>query len=223
MISSHFLTKQTQKNAGFGLGQLLVVMAISTTILSSVIVQQGKWNDQLAVSTQAYELALMFRQAQNFGLGVREYSGVASPGDKFDIAYGIYLNYATPDRYIFFADRNKNGRYDVSPSEAIETKMLNKGVSINTFCSYQKNPATSLRCAHQGFGIYFNRTSITFERPTPSASFLTLNSINYDTSSIWQPLVIVCLRSASGREYSVTVDGGGQVATKQYTTTTCPN
>ena len=91
---------------GFTLIELIVVMTIATIITTALVVQQSKWSDQLAVNTQAYELALMIRQAQIYSLGVKEYT--AGTGDKFNTGYGIHLDKSASNQYIFFADKNIN-------------------------------------------------------------------------------------------------------------------
>jgi prepilin-type N-terminal cleavage/methylation domain-containing protein len=75
--------------SGFTLTELIVVITIATIITTALVFQQAKWNDNLAVSTQAYDLALMIRQAQIYSLGVKEDN--SATGDKFNIGYGIYF------------------------------------------------------------------------------------------------------------------------------------
>src|SRR3989344_1535428 len=183
----------------FTLVELVVVVAIATVVMTSIIIQQTKWSDRLIVNTQSYELALMIRQAQTYSLGVREY--MAGTGDKFDLGYGLYFNQGTLDRYIFFADANKNQKYDVG--EVMETKLLTRGVVINRVCG-------ATRCMPSGGPL--NNVSISFFRPETRANIALLNN---GGSSVDVPPVTIYLRSSGGKEYSVKVEANGQVSISQ--------
>lgn len=202
MSFSRFLAKKTKINAGFSLGQLLVVMAIVTIVLTSLIVQQGKWNDQLAVGSQAYELALMIRQAQVYGLGVREYG--AGSGDKFDVGYGIHFDSNTPSQYIFFVDRDKDRIYDAG--EALETKTFTRGVTVNRFCD------VTVAGVETCTGGNIRRLGLSFMRPDPKANILFLNNGGSPSPGAGNLRAFVYLRSPSGRESSVRIEGNGQVS-----------
>src|SRR4030042_5264351 len=119
--------KIPSKQAGFSMTELIVVMAIASVIMTTIVVQQSQWNKRLAVNTQAYELALMIRQAQIYSLGVKEYT--AGAGDKFDIGYGVHIGRTGPlsDKYILFADKDKDLLYD-DPVEKIEEKVFKRKV-----------------------------------------------------------------------------------------------
>ena len=83
------LPREALAKWGFTLVELIVVMSIATVIMTALIIQQSKWNDRLTVNTQAYELALMIRQAQIYSLGVRE---DMAGGGGFDVGYGVYFD-----------------------------------------------------------------------------------------------------------------------------------
>jgi len=184
---------------GFTLVELVVVMGIATVIMTTLVIQQRSWNDRLSVSTQSYELALSIRQAQIYSLGVREYA--SGSGDKFDLGYGVYFNQGTLDRYIFFADANKNQKYD--SGEAVETNLLTRGVTINRVCG-------TSGCMPGGGPL--NNVSISFFRPDTKANIALLNN---GGNPVDNPPATIYLRSLNGKEYSVKVESNGQVVISQ--------
>jgi len=172
----------------------MVVVTIATIILTSLVIQQSKWNDNLAVNTQSYEMALMIRQAQIYGLGVREYT--TGSGDRFNIAYGVYADKSTTNnakQYIFFADANMNGSYD--SGEAIETKIFNRGVTIDRVCGN-----TSENCSSP------NAVSITFYRPDPKANMV------FNPPTGFGPPAAIYLKSKNNKQYKISVQANGQVS-----------
>lgn len=192
--------------AGFTLVELMVVITIASVVITSIVIQQEKWNDNLAVSTQAYEMALMIRQAQYFSLGVREYTG--SSGDRFNVGYGVYFDSNSTGRYIFFADKNRDSQY--SPDEIIEAKVLNKGVIISRICGFKDN--NQERCSPDAGNV--STIHISFFRPEPKANILILNNAGHQSGSVLPPAIIY-LRSIGGKEFSVKVESNGQISVNQ--------
>lgn len=190
--------------SGFTLVELLVVVSIATLLLTAMVFQQNKWNDRLAVNTQIYELGLMLRQAQVFGLGVKEYTG--GTGDKFDKAYGVHIDTGTPDRYYFFADADKDGRFDTG--ELIETKMLTRGVTLNRVCGTVSGTQS---CSTSGA---LRQISITFLRPEPKATIKFLNNGGNELPTYGSPADIY-FRSQNGTENNVRVNANGYISITQ--------
>lgn len=189
------------KKKGFTLVELMVVIAIASVMMAVVVVQQNSWNDRLITSIQAYEMALMIRQAQIYSLGVKVDEG-GNSSDKFSVGYGVYINQNNLAQYTYFADRNGDKIYNAG--EEIETKNLNRGVTINRVCG--KNnvcfSSTSLPSA---------TANISFLRPDPKANINLLNGgLPFD-----YPPVAIYFLSPGGREVSVKVEANGQVSVSQ--------
>lgn len=197
-------SKISKKSRGFTLTELIVVMAIATLLMTALIVRQGSWNEQLALNTQTYELALMIRQAQIYSLGVREYQG--GTGDKFNISYGVSFD---PDytRYIFFADKNFNAKYDAG--EEIETKSFARGVLIDRFCGVKGNGQLDDRCSPGQGNVAF--LQILFTRPDPKANIILLNGGGQVANNVIPPGIIY-LKSPGGLFTSVKVETNGQIS-----------
>lgn len=188
------------KNSGFTLIEFLVAIAVATILMTALVIQQSKWNDHLTVSTQAYELALMIRQAQIYSLGVREYAGGA--GDKFDIGYGVHISRTGTEsnQYIFFADANHNNRYD--SGEMVESKNFTRNVKVVKICSGSPsdcNPSS------------FKQLDVTFFRPQPAPSFALLNegTILPFTSPAY---IKVNKEDESGQEVIIKIEANGQIS-----------
>ena len=199
-------------NRAFTLVELIVVMAIATVMMTVLVVQQNQWNDSLVVSTQAYEMTLMIRQAQVYSLGVRE--DTAGTGDKFDVGYGVYIDVNTPDRYTFFADRNGNKSYD--PEEEVETKTLTRGVTIDKICGiHQGNNDEKCSIGFQ----QLDEINISFFRPEPKANinFLRVNVNGGKDIVPLNPPVMIYLKSSGNKQYKVTVEISGEISVAPVT------
>lgn len=197
------LSKYSNLNAGFTVTELIVVMGIASVLMTTLVVQQNKWNDNLALSTQAYELALMIRQAQIYSLAVKELASAS--GDKFNVGYGVYFdqNYT---RYIMFGDKNVNGKYDTG--ENIETKTFTKGVLIDRFCGTKGGGAESDVCSNGSGNVAFMHVS--FLRPALKANTYLLNNGSNPSNNVISP-AIIHLKSPGGLLKIVKVEANGQI------------
>jgi prepilin-type N-terminal cleavage/methylation domain-containing protein len=192
--------KGLSAQAGFTLTELLVVVAISVVLTTAIIIQQNKWNDNLAVKTQAYELVLMIRQAQIYSLGVRE--DVGGVGNKFNIGYGMFFSANGNENVSFFADRNNNLKYD-SPGEKIEEKIFTRGVKISNVCA----------SACGGAGPKPKKLNISFLRPNPVAHLFYLAANGDDfTPAVSSPALIEVSSADGSYVVTITVADNGQIS-----------
>lgn len=200
------------KKLGFTLVELIVVMAIASIMMTTLVIQQNQWNDSLIVSTQAYEMTLMIRQAQIYSLGVRE--DTAGSRDKFNIGYGVYFDVSTPDRYTFFADRNANQNYD--SGEEVETKTLTRGVTIDRICGIHQG-SNDVKCS-MGFQ-QLDEINISFFRPEPKANINFLrDNVNGGKDIVpLNPPVMIYLKSSGNKQYVVTVEISGEISVAPVT------
>lgn len=187
--------------AGFTLIEFIVVMSIAIILITSLVIQQSKWNDTLTVNTQAYELALTIRQAQIYSLGVREYS--AGGNGRFDIGYGVYFD-QNFNRYIYFADADKDQKYDAG--EELETKTFTRGVTIERICGKRNS---SEQCSNP-----LDHINVSFIRPEPGANINFLNSGDQTVNNV-DPPALIYLRSLGNKQYKVTIETNGQVSISQ--------
>ena len=208
--SIFFKLKIPAKWAGFTLVELIVVMAISTIIMTTLVIQQRTWDDRLALNTQTYEVALMIRQAQIFALGVREYTGEYGTNDKFDVVYGVYFNTSDSElnKYTFFVDKNRN--YLLDTGEEIETKTLTRGITVEKLCGLQSGGQE--KCSPTS-GI--RKVSVTFYRPEPKATVKFINPADNTQDNIYPPTKIFLKSANSNKEAYIKVETNGQVSIVQ--------
>src|SRR3989344_6847475 len=73
----------------FTLVELVVVLAIFTLISSVVLANHSRFNGSVLLGSLAYDIALSIREAQVYGLSVKQHT-VAGVG-QFQIGYGIHF------------------------------------------------------------------------------------------------------------------------------------
>jgi type II secretory pathway pseudopilin PulG len=160
-------------SGGFTLAELLVSVFIIVIITSVVAFNQKDFTDQIALSNSASEIELDLRQAQTYGISVKE----LTPGiGDFDIAYGMrfdIISSGSNTSYISFADKGvKNGRYDGS-SELIDVNTITKGNKINRLCAIDSG--WNYVCTGN-FTYNVQRIDVTYKRPNPNAIFVFYNT-----------------------------------------------
>lgn len=83
---------------GFTLVELLVTISIFVILTGVVLFNQSKFNSTILLTNLAYDTALTVRQAQNYGLNIKEFNNQ----DKF-VPYGVHFEKGTK-YFILFAD-----------------------------------------------------------------------------------------------------------------------
>lgn len=154
------MLKKYKNVGGFTLIEMIVSLAIVSIILTTVIFNYSSFTDNLALSSAAQELAITIRQAQTYGLSVKQ---VVATG-KFESAYGIYVDTGDNANYYLFADSvHGDSLYD--SGELIQKISFRDGIKISDV-----NNGT--------VGLPLNKTGehITFLRPSPNAIIYFTNS-----------------------------------------------
>ena len=196
-------------NRAFTLVELLITMTIASFLMLVSVFNFGTFNDRLSVSSASQELAIAIRQAQTYGLNVRQ-TGVGSGG--FNSAYGIYFNAETDNtRYYIFADLDTDTVYDVGNgcgslnTECIEAVTFRDGVRISEVCAIVSGVE---ECPPNAAARYLH---VTFLRPNPDAEInFTNNGGNIFYFASW-PNAKIVLVSRRGVEYNVSLEDTGQV------------
>ena len=198
---------------GFTLVELIVVITIATIIMTALVIQQRKWDDQLSLNTQTYELALTLRQAQIYSLGVRE--NPTSTGDKFNLGYGVRISDPIPNQYIFFGDKNKDFKY--TTGEELETKTFTRGVVVDRVCGMASIIAlgpVGEHCSGEGWPVTLEMVDISFLRPEVNSKSKFLNSSQTEISGFgsYSLPATIYLRSPQGKFSSVKIEANGQIS-----------
>ena len=197
----------TKNEKGFTLTELMVVIGIATVLMSVSLYDYKAFTDKLALSAAAQEMAIAIRQAQTYGLNVKE--ATAGGGD-FTRAYGIYFSTLDPYNYYIFVDKNTvNKLYDVGSgacgtalTECIEKVSLRNGVSISSITNTN------------GCAVTNNATAlhVTFIRPKPDANINFTNGSGTPCSG--QTDAKIVLTSPKGKIASTSIEITGQVYTQ---------
>ncbi len=236
MESSFFGTRSlaAQTLRGFTLVEMMVVLAIISVITSIALVGQGEFNRSILLTDTAYTVALSFREMQSYGLSSRTFNGVQNAG------YGAYVNSATTDSYVLFADtadadsvdRNTyatnclfggTGTPESKPSDCIytagsdgivETYKFSRGFRISNFCG--KSGANRYCSTDTSPNIPLTEMNMVFLRSNTESAILAKRN------GVWTPLTSaeVYLQSYDGTSTKgICVSRVGQIS---VTSGICP-
>ncbi len=178
---------------GLTLIELLVVMGIFSIISLVVLANHSRFNSSVLLGSLAYDIALSIREAQVYGLSVKQY------GNNFQVGYG--LRFAGASSYTFFADTNANKRYDSGVDSIVQTYTFGKGHTVKSFCGLMANGGSE--CS-QGSGAITN-LDIVFFRPEPDAIVSSNSPTLYSGGQI-------VITSPSGETRTITVASTGQIS-----------
>jgi prepilin-type N-terminal cleavage/methylation domain-containing protein len=203
---------------GFTLVEMIVSLSIVTVIMLTVLFNYSSFNDRLALSSAAEELAIAIRQAQTYGLTVKE---VAAGGGRFDSAYGIYFDSRSGSNryrdYYLFADLDGDGKYTVGSgcgsgsTECIEKVTMRNNIHVSSISVPVQVPAvintqTGANCStsNQTIGV------VTFLRPNPDANISFYNS-SWVLSNGPCAKGSIVLVSPKGKTISIIIENTGQI------------
>jgi Tfp pilus assembly protein FimT len=169
------MLRSFRKKTGFTLVEVTVSIGIMMLILVIVFRGQATYTENIALRSIADEIELNIRQAQVYGISVREFSPGAS---EFNVSYGLSFDTTssgTNNAYLLFADRGvKNQIYDSGwncpvggSSECLEKISLSRSMTISSLCYIQTSGAES--CT-------LGRADITFTRPDTVAIVKLFNT-----------------------------------------------
>lgn len=178
--------------------ELMVVIVLFTVITGTALMNHARFGEGILATNLAYDVALSFREAQSYGISVREPSSGAGT---FSFPYG--LHFSGGDSFVFFTDRTgadkRYGGSDASgmcnsggSSECLKVYRFERGSRIDSFCGVPTSGALECRSfdsegkvVAEGAITYLD---ITFKRPVPDATFITnLNStggVRYQSARI---------------------------------------
>ena len=193
---------------GFTLVELLVTIVIFVILTGVTLFNQKGFDNTVLLKNLAYDIALTIRQAQTYGVNVKE----SQVSGKFS-SYGVYFNTTTNNKsFVLFADNGKNnstGYYILVPdgkfsgsmdcpsndNECLQKYLLKQNAYISNLCV-----GTSIdNCAN------VSELTIYYKRPDPDA-------VINDTNSYSEITVSSATNSASS---TIVVTGPGQIYIKK--------
>jgi prepilin-type N-terminal cleavage/methylation domain-containing protein len=210
---SIFSRSSFSRPRGFTLIELLVVLAIVLIVSTVILFSAGRFNSAILLRSLAYEIGLSLREAQLYGVAVKE----TAPGSgNFSAAYGIYIPSSIlgveRGTYPLFADLNANGLYDDGASSVVENFTLQNYFTLENVCALRSGtlrcfaacpsplPLGAVGCTPSSISWL----SVTFKRPDPNAIIKT------DLESGYSSAYITVL-SQNGSTRSVSVSATGQI------------
>ena len=181
---------------GFTLVEVMVTVGIFVFFSILVLVENNKFNDVVLLRDLSYSVALSIREAQVYGLGVREF-------DTTDFAqgYGVNFNVNSATTYDLFADGDNNGLYGGEGAGGFLNRYnLTNRNRIADFCVTNGG---NTDCAAAG---EIDELHVTFKRPTPDARI----RVDSDTGTLYDSAEII-LESPRGDQLSIIVQSTGQI------------
>jgi len=221
---NYFKIFNSNKNAGFSLVELMVVITIITIILSAMVSRQNTFQERFRVDSKVYDLAIAIRQAQAYTLGVREFACSSNGSKTFDVSYGVHLNTANLNQFAFFVDANEDSLYN-SPE--------NGAGSCYTQITSLTTPGITRIC-----GVVFGGSkqcypadgsirdiTLTFQRPNPRPVMKFVNSGGSEITSLQNhanaAMYVYFGYNNQPGEIELKLEATGQVSIK-YCGATCP-
>jgi prepilin-type N-terminal cleavage/methylation domain-containing protein len=183
------------RHRGFSIIELLVVVAIFSVISLLVLANHSRFNSSVLLGSFAYNIGLSIREAQVYGVSVREYNS------SFQVGYGIHFE--APTQYLFFADVNADKQYDSDDDAELKTYTAGQGHTISKICGIHANG--NRECSDGSTAVTIERLDIVFYRPEPDAN---ISSDQYNLYSSAE----ITVASPAGEIRVVSVASTGQIA-----------
>jgi prepilin-type N-terminal cleavage/methylation domain-containing protein len=189
---------------GFTLVEMLVSISIFMILTAVVLFNHGAFNSSMVVTNLSYEVALAIRQAQTYGLAVKQEVGDVS---SFENAYGVFFDVNDAKSFYIFADKDGDQWFDPSldscdgTDECVEKIEIRGDVSIESLKSF-------------GSDNEDNDLAIIFKRPNPVAIIWDENE-RFPGNSKAAAEIVLYSQKADKRKV-VRVESSGQISVKDY-------
>ncbi len=164
----HFLkgiitAKPAAKTGGFSIAELIVVIAIFSFVTAIAFFDQGRLSSNVLITNLAYETALAVREAQVYGIGVKNFDS-----NEFVGKFGAYIDLVNaPTSIVLFSDIDEDNHYDAGTLEAKYQYAFTqqRGNKIVALCI---NSSQNFECTSGGS---LSDLHVVFKRPSPEAHF----------------------------------------------------
>lgn len=179
---------------------MVTVLGIFMVLTSVVLFNYNKFRSETILTNMAYEVALSVREAQIYGVSVRNPNGSMETAS-FSVPYGIHFMAPSSGdgtaSYFLFADQNQNGLYQDTSclsgmDECVTPYTLQRGMVIDSIATKTGT----------GFCDYPTEASVVFKRPNPEP----IIDNDYDVS-----FVEVRLKATDGAVRYVVIRNNGQI------------
>ena len=190
--------------------EMMVTISIALVIITVIAYNQSKYTSGASLKNVANEIGLSLRQAQIYGISVRELS--AGSGE-FSSGYGMVFSTVggNNNKYIFFADRGSNDLFyngDWScatggSNECLSISNIPNNNIIKELCVIQNDNSTD--CT-------LGRIDIVYVRPKTDTRFTFFDSSLINVNYINPKGAIIKIKSPNNEVRLVTVYTTGQIS-----------
>ncbi|MEK7118539.1 MAG: hypothetical protein AAB869_02905 [Patescibacteria group bacterium] len=206
---------------GFSTVELIVAVGIFLILTVTFLFNYSSFNGRVTVDMLAHQIATWVHDAQVSAMSVRRSHTSISPQEQFRSGYGLYFDLATPNKFVYFADLDRNrvytplvtGKKCGDPSVECEQEItLLQGNVVSLICGDKPLAAEPANCvsAVPGNPLLFttNTLNIVFVRPDPF------------TASVWGDIntayshAEITVTSPKGYSHTITVWITGQVSVR---------
>jgi len=176
-MNRFFKIKRNILKKGFTLIELLITLSIFAVTTGMVMYSQGKFDSSVLLSNLAYDIAITIRQAQTFGINVKEFT--SSGGSKFS-SYGVVFDLENigNKQFNLFTDMpniNGVGNSDFDGDVSCPT---NDQECVNKYVLKNNNIIDSICVGDNEFSCEtVNKLVILFTRPDPDAKIFADDNI----------------------------------------------
>jgi prepilin-type N-terminal cleavage/methylation domain-containing protein len=206
---------------GFTIIELVVTLAIFTIISAITLANFPGVGSRMNLELLANDVALLIRQAQVYGLGIKNVSGIYP-------TYGVHVSSASS--LIFYYNKNGPAYYDPTNSGMIENYTFGSGETVEEICIGPQNagPNTTDDVCKDFTAGKKPSLDVAFTRPRPDAHLCIRDTVN-DTSCIGttagQTNAKIVIDSARGHRRMIVVWNNGQIEVKCLNSgvETCPS
>ncbi len=205
--------RKPKTNRGFTLAELLVTLSLFVVLTTIVLFNSSRFNGSILLTNLAYDIAITIRQAQNFGINVREVSNESDLTKKFQHAYGVHFDKDKNTNFILFADIDDNKKYSNDSTackdnpECVDTYNFKRVNKISKICvtslgiDYCSDPALS-------------KLDIMFIRPNPDAIVKGIKSDNTEYSNITEAKITISSGDDTNTR-NIVVNSTGQISVER--------
>ena len=197
---------------GFTLVELLVTISIFVILTGVVLFSQSRFNGSILLTNLAYDTALTVRQAQTYGINVKEFNtgSGALDASKF-VPYGVHFDTVNNKSFILFADVLYDKLSDPNShpykGDILSVCQTDKGC-VNRYNIKQGNYISNICMMNTSGGcdsINTQSLDVLFQRPNPDA-LIYINGILSTSNK-----VIISLKSSDGSVRKVSVQSNGLI------------
>lgn len=192
--------------AGFSLVEMLVAVAIFAIISSVILANYPEFRGRAALDNTAHQIALVFREAQVYGISVRGQT------NSFPV-YGVHVGVRPLTELIIFGDQNNDNMYTLN--EKLDTFTLASGEKIVQVCTnVNANQFVAGQITGECVvGIRSGTFNVIFKRPNPDAIFIEQQRSGTEVEGVSNVALQIENRSGSYKR-AVQITSTGQIVVK---------